>query len=338
VEIDKAFIKELHKPNVLLFWFDIALCALIGWGAFSFLIYTEYFYFKIIAFFISAFAIYRGQIFIHEVVHQRDAVKGLALFYELFFGWPNAYPSYFYDPHLYHHIPKEYATVDDPEYKSATNDSFIKLFIAPIVSAIFLPFILTIRFGVLPIFNIFLPRWWKLKVFTHAATLVVDIMYKRPLKKESELRSMLFNDFMCSLYRIVVGLLIYFSILPFSVVIYWVLLVSFVSLMNMYRAKMAHYYLGDGKSFSKTGQLLDSVTIEGNFFTELWAPLFLRYHAGHHLYPQMPYHSLQKLHRYLTSEEMKNHPYNQTVFKSFFAAAKYFINIDTETERKRVYI
>jgi fatty acid desaturase len=51
---------------------------------------------------------------------------------------------------------------------------------------------------------------------------------------------------------------------------------------------------------SVSDQYLDSVDIPGNMFTTaLWAPVGLRYHATHHLFPSMPYHNLGKARRTL---------------------------------------
>ena len=42
------------------------------------------------------------------------------------------------------------------------------------------------------------------------------------------------------------------------------------------------------------------VDVPGNLFiTALWAPVGLRYHATHHLFPSLPYHNLGKAHRRL---------------------------------------
>ena len=40
------------------------------------------------------------------------------------------------------------------------------------------------------------------------------------------------------------------------------------------------------------GQLIDSIDTPGRFWTELWAPVGLRYHALHHYFPGIPYHGL----------------------------------------------
>ena len=37
----------------------------------------------------------------------------------------------------------------------------------------------------------------------------------------------------------------------------------------------------------------DSIDTPGAFWTELWAPVGLRYHALHHYFPGIPYHNLK---------------------------------------------
>jgi fatty acid desaturase len=44
----------------------------------------------------------------------------------------------------------------------------------------------------------------------------------------------------------------------------------------------------------REGQLRDSIDTPGAVWTELWAPVGLRYHALHHYFPGIPYHNLRK--------------------------------------------
>ena len=50
----------------------------------------------------------------------------------------------------------------------------------------------------------------------------------------------------------------------------------------------------------KAAQAADSIDFPGGIWTELWAPVGLRYHATHHCYPGIPYHALQAAYRRLT--------------------------------------
>jgi len=44
----------------------------------------------------------------------------------------------------------------------------------------------------------------------------------------------------------------------------------------------------------------------------LWAPVGLRFHATHHLIPEMPYHSLGKTHQRLREQFSKKNLYLQS--------------------------
>jgi len=64
------------------------------------------------------------------------------------------------------------------------------------------------------------------------------------------------------------------------------------------------------------GQVLDSVTVPGAWWTELWAPVGLRYHALHHYLPDLPYHRLGAAHRRLMRELPEDAPYRGAVSRS----------------------
>ena len=66
--------------------------------------------------------------------------------------------------------------------------------------------------------------------------------------------------------------------------------------------------------------MLDSNTIPGGPWTELWAPLGMRYHALHHLFPTMPYHTMGVAHRRLLRELPADSPYHATLRRSMVAA------------------
>ena len=68
-------------------------------------------------------------------------------------------------------------------------------------------------------------------------------------------------------------------------------------------------------------QMFDSTTIPGRpLLTELWAPLGQRYHALHHLFPSIPYHSLGIAHRRLMSGLPADSPYRATIRNSLARA------------------
>jgi hypothetical protein len=70
-------------------------------------------------------------------------------------------------------------------------------------------------------------------------------------------------------------------------------------------------------------QLFDSVNLKGMpLVTELFFPLNLRYHALHHLFPSLPYHSLAAAHRRLMAELPEDSPYRNTVYPGFWSVVR----------------
>jgi fatty acid desaturase len=64
-------------------------------------------------------------------------------------------------------------------------------------------------------------------------------------------------------------------------------------------------------------QMVDSVNYPHNpLLGGLWAPVGLRFHALHHIFPTMPYHALAEAHRRLMRELPADSPYRLTEGKS----------------------
>jgi fatty acid desaturase len=82
------------------------------------------------------------------------------------------------------------------------------------------------------------------------------------------------------------------GVLPWRFFLVWLGISSFVSFINTLRTLGAHAYESSGEPLDREGQLTDSIDTPGAPWTELWAPVGLRYHALHHYFPGIPYHSL----------------------------------------------
>jgi fatty acid desaturase len=95
-------------------------------------------------------------------------------------------------------------------------------------------------------------------------------------------------------------------------------------LLNSLRTLAAHSYRNPGDRIMEFAeQYLDSVNVPGNrLFTTLWAPVGLRYHATHHLFPALPYHALGEAHRRLVRELPDNTLYLQTLRNSLWDALR----------------
>src|SRR6185503_19652669 len=91
--------------------------------------------------------------------------------------------------------------------------------------------------------------------------------------------------------------LMYAGILPGRTLYVWLGVLTFVSFFNTLRVLGAHEYESDGSPRDRHEQLEDSIDTPGAFWTELWAPVGLRYHALHHYFPGIPYHHLPEAYR-----------------------------------------
>ena len=194
----------------------------------------------------------------------------------------------------------------------------ILLFLAMMMIA---PAIFLVRFLILTPISYVIPALRK-PLWELASSLVVSPGYKRPLPSLTEKRLWIFQEFMTFFYAFMGIALMFFGIWPWKVLVLWYLLAVFILFMNGLRTLAAHCYRNPPDHellFSE--QFLDSINIPGHFLlTLLWAPVGLRYHATHHLFPGMPYHNLAEAHRRLMTQLPAGNPYPQATRSSLWSA------------------
>lgn len=315
-------LKDLYEIRPLRIYIEIIVYALVGWGSFVFSVYDDNFWALIPA----GIFLYRGHAFVHEISHLYYSVPFARHLYNHLLGYINHIPAYTMKTHKFHHSIMSFGKIDDPEYEAWTMKSKLMLF-RPLVFALFFPIAITIRFGIWPLINYFLPKARQMKTFQKASSVVMNIKYKRPYK-EDDFNEVLREDLWCSFYFILsLSLVVYFGLFQ-AVAFKWYIIMVCVQILNTYRALVAHRYQIHKSEHTdrQLQQLEDSVTIEGNWLTELWAPVGLRYHSTHHLLPNLPYYSLRKAHYRLKKDLPKDHPYHQTIEKSFIAAFSKLFN------------
>jgi fatty acid desaturase len=87
--------------------------------------------------------------------------------------------------------------------------------------------------------------------------------------------------------------------------------------LNNVRTLGAHRWTSHGTEMNFVEQMLDSINYPHHPLTAgLWAPIGLRFHALHHIFPTMPYHAMAKAHRRLMEHLPADSPYRQTEAKS----------------------
>lgn len=316
-----SHVSHLTKVYPFRVYAELILYGFIAIGSYIYLVFN----FSWFLFLLSAVFSYRGLAFLHEVSHLEKKIKFIVHVYNFIFGYFNRLPAYSMTNHKYHHSVTTYGTIRDPEYDNWTVKPKIVL-LRPLALAILHPFLLTLRFGIIPAIRIVLPKKAGLYLYEKASTFVMNSNYSRPYTHR-EYREMLFQDFMCSVYFFLqIIALIAVEKLGQGLLI-WAGITSCVSFLNTSRALIAHRYQShkSQRSDKQLVQLTDAVTVEGGWLTELWAPLGLRYHSTHHFLPNVPYYSLGKVHRILKERLPKNHPYHETIEKSFFETFNKFV-------------
>jgi len=301
-EIDDAVVKplvrDLHKVSRTIFWSDLILSAVVGWGAFAAAVALPIFSVPmLVATFVAVFCLYRGLCFIHEISHQnRRTLPGFEAVYNALVGFPFLMPSFVYvGVHQSHHKLTTYGTDQDPEYLP-----FAKSWLMTTVFALegfAIPAALLLRFLVLT------PAGWLSSRFqrwlvVHASSLTMNVKYRRDATPE--LMKVVRRDSLI----IFAGWSGFIALalagqLPWRFFGVWFLVCSIASFINSLRTLGAHAYESSGEQMDRMGQLRDSIDTPGAFWTELWAPVGLRYHALHHYFPGIPYHNLPEAYRRL---------------------------------------
>jgi fatty acid desaturase len=83
------------------------------------------------------------------------------------------------------------------------------------------------------------------------------------------------------------------GVLPWRWLLCWYATYTVVLFVNRLRILASHRFTSDGCPTDHLGQFADSIDTPGGWWAEVWAPLGLRYHALHHLFPTVPFHNLR---------------------------------------------
>lgn len=321
----RNLIGDLFPPRAWIYWTDFLLTYVAGAYCFTKVfggpIYQRHQGFQgtfeqTFFFFASILLYYRAGMFIHEVVHQRNTGR-LRLFrfvWNLLCGIPFLMPSFVYYPHIDHHRRQHFGTDRDGEYLPLEHQNMWQILfylswclVIPLL-AIFRFLVLTPLAWVIPGFRGFVHR--------HASSMVMDPTYIRPLPTKRTLRIIYIQEFACFLWCLVIAVIMPIVVgqwpTPFLIHIY--LLAVCVVFLNSVRTMGSHRWFNDGdQEMSFVDQLLDSVNYPHSaWISELWGPVGTRFHALHHLFPSLPYHSLPQAHHRLMEGLPADSPYRLT--------------------------
>lgn len=263
--------------------------------------------------------------FVHEEFHFNKHIKGFKWGYNLLFGFLHKLPTYSYTPHKHHHATETYGTIKDPEYDLVVNRPAFTLLI-PLVTMAFMSMFAFIRYGIIPAFLPFIGEKGRNWVYQNISTLVMNLKYHRPLPAKKERREWYIQDAICFIYNGTFIGLMAVGILPWDLLIVWFLTIYGVYVLNFYRVLTSHTYLTNFQKTSKKQQVLDSGTLPSVLFSGFLFPVGQRYHALHHMYPNVPYHNLKKVHNWLMTALPENHPYRNTISPNYPSAIKRLVS------------
>jgi len=302
----KKIVADLFAVNLWIYWADFLISAAVAWVCFFLteqapaLSLPEFAYFTV-----TVFALYRASLFIHELTHQdRRTLRGFSFVWNLLIGIPLLVPSFLYrGVHIDHHRKAMYGTDEDGEYLpfGASPPWRSVLYLG---QAILLPFLLVFRFFVLVPASLIHPKIRHF-VMTHCSSFAIrtDTARKIPTSHE-DLRNWYVLEGLAFAWCLTLFALLADGIVPLGTLRHIYLLMVATFFVNSIRTIGAHRYRNrSAKELTFAEQYEDSVNVIGPWLVmELVAPVGLRYHALHHLFPSMPYHNLGVAHRRLIAQ------------------------------------
>ena len=329
----KETCKDLFQVNARYFWVDFILSMTTAYVSASiYLASAMTSVFGWVMFAVAVVMIYRASMFIHELVHlPADKMKGFRRFWNLSAGVPMMVPSFTYESHIHHHSSKHYGTEHDGEYLPFAHGTFIDV-LSYLSQIVFQPVLVYLRYLVWTPISFLHPRLrqWTL---TNVSSLVINLKFQNHVRPQRQSREDTFWElFTCLRAAIMIGLVL-FGVMPWIRLPKLWLMAMAILAVNHLRTLAAHRYRNHGDAISHLEQFQDSTNISGGWWTELWCPLGLRYHALHHLFPGIPYHNLGKAHRRLVEQFPEGSIYHQSVYPSFGSVVKeLFAEIATQKE------
>ncbi|MDA0167604.1 fatty acid desaturase [Solirubrobacter taibaiensis] len=314
-------VADLFAPRMTVYWTDLLLSLTIGAGA-SVAAASASEPWSVPCLLVAVLALYRAAAFIHEIIHhqRRPAFRSFRIAWNLLCGVPLLVPSFLYENHLEHHSRHEYGTSSDGEYIPFAQRSPWSM-VGFLLASPLVPLVTVYRFALLAPLSWAYPRL-RGTVYRRASSLRIDIEYEwhEPTSPEQRRRWVL-QESACFVLVWIVILLTATGVFTAALVLQWYLTVTGIVIVNSFRLLGAHRYQSDEAEMTFVEQLLDSVNYPRHrALAELWAPVGLRLHALHHLFPALPYHAFSLAHRRLMAQLEGDSPYRMTVSPGLWAS------------------
>lgn len=333
-EIRKLFTKFSHldRPNSFIFWANLGVTSLVFWGSCLLIFLIDHIAFAAFLFPFAVFSLYRGMLLIHEITHMRK--KPIPFYkncWNLVFGIPLLMPSYFFETHIGHHTKENFGTDSDPEY-----DYFVRsgkhVVILYLLSGLTLPPILFLRFSILPPIAAILPSFRHF-LDKRGSSATIHNRYNRKIpSNKSKILEWRVQETFCFIYCWAIIAAISFGYIPIKLLVIILASAVLALSLNNIRTVTSHRFELNKGPHSLMAQVLDSSTFEAknglhSLWIELWAPLGLRYHALHHLFPNIPFHNLNKIHKEFRKNNSLFPDYEKTLEYGYWKTFKNLFSI-----------
>jgi fatty acid desaturase len=295
-------VQDLFAPNPWLYWRELAVTGTLAWAALLVAAsVTDPLAVPLTAAALAGLLWYRAVAMIHELTHQRcHEIRGFHLAWNLVVGVPWLLPSIMYEGvHTGHHKKTTYGTAADPEYLPFAG--------RPGAILRYLGFSFLIFPGLLLRFLVAAPVSWLVPplrrlLIRSASSYVINLGYVRTMTAAEQRRLLRWECVILLAWWPPVALTLA-GVLPWRWLACWYAIYTTVLLVNRVRMLTAHHFALDGGTpTDHLGQFADSVDTPAGWWAELWAPLGMRYHALHHLFPTLPFHNLRAAYDRLTGQ------------------------------------
>ncbi|AKS41824.1 fatty acid desaturase family protein [Wenzhouxiangella marina] len=318
-----------HRP--VLYWADLLLSAAAAWsGTVLYFMATPFSGWQLLGLLVAGIAFYRAGTFMHEIIHMpRGVLVNFRRAWNLLIGVPLLMPWVLYRNHIGHHTRAHFGTPDDGEYlplaAAPLRDTLLYLVKVPLLSLMAFA-----RFAIAAPLSWLIPplRRWLLE---RGSAYVSNPYYRKPFPKKDR-RHLLIVEALCLAWVLFwVGMTVFGPVEPIHWLMAWVLH-AFTLGLNWVRNLAAHRYDNPGQAMSHIAQLQDAVNITGQTWLTCWLfPVGLRYHALHHLFPGLPYHSMGEAHRRLVDRFGPDSPYAAANHSSFFRVVGQLLRSASDT-------
>lgn len=316
----RELLADLFALNKPLIWADVLLTGAVGWGAIAcgaaglggaagtFAAWA-----------VAALAIFRASVFLHDLVHLGDAVPGIRLAWNVFWGVPFLLPSYLYERiHLEHHRLSVYGQPDgDPEYTALARHG-VRATVVMSVVGLFLPVALVLRFLVVTPLSPFFRRF----VDERLNSLASNARYRAKPLTGRKRRVALVSELATSAWAWAVVGLLALGVLPARAVAFHLVVLFSAVAANQVRSLTVHRWATVGVEDDED-VLNDSINlVPRSWLLRALIPVSTRMHALHHLAPAVPYHHLEAAHRRMLAHEGPGSPYARATSPGVFACVR----------------